>query len=258
MTKVNPHKNYRVNNINLMKTPIRFGFIVIRGDRQYLQFELENEVVPINSVSFLRGRSNTLDGEHSYPKPFIYDENNDTILQSGDRLAILTNPDASFPYLVLGSIETNPLSPVSTGFTALGHDARRDRRENIDRIIKVIDDGNGEVKYYLIGQGEGSGNITVYVQGNGEDNGRFILATSKSVDIKSPKIHLGELDNEEQPIVLGRNLVTKLTTVLEQLLKPGNIVTSVGPAQFKPDVVLQLQSIKDDIESVLSTRNYTV
>jgi len=254
---IKKHRQVQYNNIPSM---IRMGAIVIKDNNIYLKFEKGNEIISTNSLCYLRKRSNELDGEHWYPKPFIYGEDGNE-LQGGDRLVILEMPNAEYPYLVLGTVEMFPLSPVSEGFTAEGHDKNRYRRENLDRVIKFIDNGSGDVNLFLKGQGEGTGNLSIAVYGREDDetSGRIAVESSRDVVLNTPKIYLGQQDNEDQPVVLGQALVTQMIDVLTELTKPANIVTPAGMGQFSPEVTIKLTSIKTNLaEAILSKRNYTM
>jgi len=233
----------------------KLGHFVKKGDRISLAMQNSKDI-PVELVAFVAFRSNKTDGDQNFPRPY---EINDSggVIRHGDNVLIARSPLRGMPVICFGAIKGNRILPGMDMFDAEHFDREVKIRENDARRIVVEDDGTGSYHFALTGK-NANGNIEIELVGTDDENGRITVAASKDMAFNTPKMYLGEADNEDEPVVLGHTLVEQLKEVMAKLAEPGNIVTPAGPGQFNPTAIALFQRTKIDLEKALSKRNFTV
>jgi len=245
------------NRPDFVPTPrqtVQFGYLRIQNEQ--LMLFVDHQLIAMDRVAFLCDRLNDRDADSRFPRPFKLNDDGGFI-EEGDILALIVIESADYDVVVLGSVMNNNDNPFQLDIET-GYERRVLHLETPERVYAEVDNGKGEYATMLTGLGEdGTGNMFVAVKGATDEHGRFTLTVSKDVVIYSPKIYLGD-ELEDEPVVLGRSLVEKLSSVLDALKTTGNITTPSGVGQFNPTTIKVLTDTRNSIEDVLSKRNFTV
>jgi hypothetical protein len=233
---------------------LMLGRILQANGNRLLQL-YEGGQYPLEQVKWGAGRFNGYEGQQTYPRTWIIDDQGTTV-QRGDVLLVGFIDELLDQPIIIESVRPGYRHEFFDPPEFASEDIQKERRDNLSRTLEINDDGKGEIVIDLTALSEGTGNVTLKIVGGDDENGRLIIDTSKNVVILSPKRYLCAENDEDQPIVLGRTLVEQLDTVLGELIKPSNITTPAGPGQFLPNIVSSIRSVKNSLEDILSERNF--
>ena len=90
--------------------------------------------------------------------------------------------------------------------------------------------------------------------------GDYLSVSGGNTSLRANKIHLGSLDNEDEPIPLGSTLTKLLIALCDAHLNniSDHVDTAVGPGILAPAVATALQQIKSQLvqRTILSNDNF--
>lgn len=207
------------------------------------------------------GTVNAFDGEH----PYIFIRNKENINaqkeETGKPIDEDVNSDGSSIQITSGQILSKFITPVEVNMESIESLPTQLSGNQIiitsDRLVlsskaeEIIGYGKKAIAWGTDGRFsvDSIGNIQLKTQVD------FQVTSNRSILI-SNKIYLGESDNENEPVVLGSQLVSWLESLCDSLVAETH-PTAVGPSG-PPINAFQYQTLKSQLRKILSRRNFGV
>lgn len=116
------------------------------------------------------------------------------------------------------------------------------RSITVDTERSVLMTANKDIRLKALGDLVLAGkNISLFSSGD------LSYATDGNYSIVGRKIFIGKHGDTSQPMVLGSTLAQWLNAVLTNILTPGSFISAVGPVVLRPDVLVVLTALKNQL-----------